>query len=54
MRHLEARQQKKKERLAGHLAVRVKAMERRPEVIGGVRGFPKEWLSAEAQAKIKN
>ncbi|KLT41892.1 hypothetical protein CC85DRAFT_246772 [Cutaneotrichosporon oleaginosum] len=32
---------------------RREALQRRPEVVGGVKGFPKEWLSPEAQAKVK-
>jgi hypothetical protein len=52
MRHLLARQRKKKQRSAQHVWARAEAMKKRPDVVGGVRGFPKQWLSADAQAKL--
>lgn len=45
MRHLFARQSKKKGRNGQTSWARSEAMKRRPEVVGGVRGFPKEWLA---------
>lgn len=49
MSHILARQRKK-----GGTKVwrRREAVAKRSEVIGGVRGFPKEWLSPEAQEKL--
>lgn len=44
-RHLLARQRKKKQRTGLNNWARVEALKRRPEVVGGVRGFPKEWLA---------
>ncbi|BEJ14607.1 hypothetical protein CspHIS471_0403740 [Cutaneotrichosporon sp. HIS471] len=32
---------------------RREALGRRPDIVGGVKGFPKEWLSTEAQDKLK-
>lgn len=46
MRHLLARQAKKRNR-GQNVWARAEAMRRRPEVIGGVRGFPKEWLAPQ-------
>ncbi|KAL1412630.1 37S ribosomal protein S24, mitochondrial [Vanrija albida] len=45
-RHLLARQRKKRQRAGQHVFARAEALKRRPEVVGGVRGFPKEWLPA--------
>jgi len=54
MRHLLARQRKKKQRAGNHFYLRSEALKKRPEIVGGVRGFPKEWLAPEAQAKLNN
>ncbi|WOO82094.1 uncharacterized protein LOC62_04G005596 [Vanrija pseudolonga] len=47
-RHLLARQRKKRQRDGQHVWARAEALKRRPEVIGGVRGFPKEWLPTKS------
>lgn len=49
MRHLQARQRKKG---GATMWARREALARRDEVVGGVRGFPKEWLAPEMQAKL--
>lgn len=49
-RHLLARLRKKKQRSMGHDWRRAEAMKARPEIVGGVKGFPKEWLPAGKEA----
>lgn len=46
-RHLLARQRKSSQ-LASYWK-RSEAMRARSEIVGGVRGFPKEWLQAKSQ-----
>jgi len=52
MRHLLARQRKHKHRQGKNVWQRVEAMKARPDV-GGVRGFPVEWLSEEKRDLIR-
>lgn len=47
--HLLARQRKRRTQ---NVYARALALDERKEVVGGIRGFPKEWLSKEAQAKL--
>jgi len=46
-RHILARQRKKSSRMGGGSLIRYEAMKLRPHHVGGVQGFPIEWLAKE-------
>ena len=52
IRHLLAKQAKKKQRRGESMYERVLAMKARSDIVGGVKGFPVEWLDEEARSKL--
>jgi len=52
-RHVIARQRKKQKRLGNGSLIRYEAMKARPEVVGGIQGFPLEWLPEEKRKVYK-
>lgn len=52
VRHLVARLRRKKGTIFGNLEV-YKASKARPQIVGGVQGFPVEWLRREDRWKFR-